>query len=168
MATSTTPVSVYDFRKGTPAAAWEIQNDVVMGGRSRSQLRIDERGHAEFTGHVSLENNGGFCSMQHTLVTPVDVAGLDHFTVRLRGDGKSYTLRVKTDPANEYYYQHAFPTSGDWQLVEVPFAKMKAVHHGEPVDIPNFSGGEVTKVQFLIGNGVEEDFTVVVDRIGAE
>jgi hypothetical protein len=44
---------------------------------------------------------------------------------------------------------------------------MRAVHHGEPVDVPNFSGGTVGKLQFLIGNGKEQDFEVLIDRIEA-
>lgn len=167
MANNTQPVSIYDFRKGTSATDWKVQDDVVMGGRSDSQVAIDDEGHAHFHGHVSLENDGGFASILHTLSTPVDVSGLDHFTVRLKGDGKNYTLRVKTDPANQYYFESAFPTSGEWETIEVSFAKMKPVHHGEPVDVPNFSGDKVTKVQFLIGNGEEEDFTVFIDRIEA-
>lgn len=168
MALSAPPVSVYDFRKGTPADAWRIQDDVVMGGRSQGELSIDDRGHARFSGHVSLENNGGFSSILHTLDQPVDVSGLDHFVVRVKGDGKDYTLRVKTDPSNQYYYQRGFETNGEWQQVEIPFGEMSAVHHGEAVDVPNFDGGEVTEVQLLIGNKKEQDFEIAIDRIEAK
>lgn len=46
---------------------WRIQDDVVMGGRSDSQLKMTADGHAHFSGHVSLENNGGFCSIHQTV-----------------------------------------------------------------------------------------------------
>lgn len=166
-ASPTGTVSVYDFRKGTPVTDWVIEDDTVMGGRSQGAREMNGQGHLRFSGHVSLENNGGFSSVRHTLKPPVEVSGLDKFVVRVKGDGKDYTLRVKTDPANDYYYQASFPTSKEWQLVEVPFSEMSAVHHGESVDVPDFSGGELTEVQLLIGNKKEQDFSVLVDRIEA-
>ncbi|CAH0999693.1 hypothetical protein LEM8419_00993 [Neolewinella maritima] len=162
------PVSIYDFRKGTPATSWVVQDDTVMGGVSAGQIEMTEHGHLRFYGHVSLENNGGFSSILHTLNQPVDVSGLEHFNVRLKGDGKPYTLRVKSQPDQNYYYQASVPTSGEWEQVQVPFEDMEAVHHGEPVDVPNFAGGMVHKVQFLIGNKKEQDFEVLIDRIEAK
>lgn len=166
--TTTDPVSVYDFRKGVSAKAWEVQDDTVMGGKSQGKLSITDEGHAHFSGHVSLENDGGFSSIQHDLKPTVDVSEQEAFVVRLKGDGKKYTLRVNTGPENEYFFQSTFPTSGEWEEVTVPFQEMSAVHHGEPVDVPNFSGGKVHVVQFLIGNKKEQDFEVLVDRIGAK
>ncbi|MBB4078526.1 hypothetical protein GGR28_001139 [Lewinella aquimaris] len=168
MPTSTNPVSVYDFRKGVPATAWQVEDDTVMGGRSAGKLEMTESGHARFYGHVSLENDGGFSSIRHELKPPVDVSGLQRFVVRLKGDGSSYTLRVKSDPSNDYYHQATFPTTGEWEQQAVAFADMEAVHHGEPVDVPNFSAGRVVEVQFLIGNKQEQDFEVLIDRIAAE
>ncbi|WP_420460996.1 CIA30 family protein [Neolewinella sp.] len=161
------PVSIYDFRKGTPMA-WRVQDDTVMGGVSQGQVEMTDKGHARFYGHVSLENNGGFSSILYTLNQPVDVAGLSVFNLRVKGDGKSYTLRVKSDPDQDYYHQASFPTSGEWEQVQVPFGEMTAVHHGEPVDVPNFAGGPVHEVQLLIGNKKEQDFEVLVDRIEAK
>ena len=161
------PVSIYDFRKGTPMS-WRVEDDTVMGGVSQGHVEMTDKGHAHFYGHVSLENDGGFSSILYTLDQPVDVSGLSAFNVRVKGDGKSYTLRVKSAPDQEYYHEATFPTSGEWEQVAVPFQKMKAVHHGEPVEVPNFSGGMVQEVQFLIGNKEEQDFEVLIDRIEAK
>lgn len=162
------PVAIYDFRNSGHDIAWGVQDDTVMGGVSQGKVELTEKGHARFHGHVSLENDGGFSSILYTLPQPVDVKGRSHFVVRLKGDGKDYTLRVKDDPDHNYYFEHTFPTSGEWEQVEVPFGEMSAVHHGEPVDVPNFSGGMVHKVQFLIGNKQEQDFEVLIDRIEAK
>jgi len=43
---------------------WRVQNDVVMGGRSSSLLKIIDNNYAHFSGTVSLENYGGFCSIR--------------------------------------------------------------------------------------------------------
>lgn len=158
---------LFEFTKATPDKAWTIQNDVVMGGRSESSFEVTEDGHGRFSGHVSLENNGGFASIRHEFDEPRDVSGATSFQLRLHGDGKEYTFRVKADLSQNYYYQATFPTkmSEEWETVSIPFASMSAMHHGEPVDVPNYEGGQAVKLQFLIGNGKEQDFVVELDRV---
>ncbi len=46
---------------------WQVLNDVVMGGRSQANFGVNNQGFAEFSGHVSLENNGGFSSVKYPL-----------------------------------------------------------------------------------------------------
>lgn len=159
--------TIFAFTAATPADAWGIQNDVVMGGRSNSQFSVTEDGHGRFTGHVSLENNGGFASIIHTLPEPVSVKGFSSFQLRVKGDGKDYTWRVKAHEDDNFYYQMTFPTKTieTWETISIPFAAMEAVHHGERVDVPNFPGDQVLKMQFLIGNGEEQDFVVELDAI---
>ncbi len=159
---------LFDFNDSTPADAWEVEDDVVMGGRSKGQLEMTDEGHARFYGHVSLANDGGFSSIQHELDPVVDASNGKAFLVRLKGDSSNYTLRVRSQPDQGYFHQATFPTSGEWQTVRVPFESMSAVSRGEPVDVPNFKGGPVQKVQFLIGNKQEQDFEVLVDWIGVE
>ena len=159
---------LFDFTPSTPVESWSVEDDTVMGGVSQGRLEITEAGHARFYGHVSLENDGGFSSVQHQLESPVDVSEAAAFLVRLKGDGKRYTLRIQSKPDQRYFYQADFPTSGEWETVRVPFQDMSATHHGEPVDVPNFDGGPVHKIQFLIGNKEEQDFEVLIDWLGVE
>ena len=39
---------------------WNIVNDDVMGGISRSSLSMNDENNLIFSGYLSLENNGGF------------------------------------------------------------------------------------------------------------
>lgn len=160
--------TLFDFSSDTPPTAWQVEDDTVMGGRSQGQLEMTDDGHARFYGEVSLENDGGFSSIRHTFDSEVDVSDAEVFLVRLHGDGKDYTLRVQSQPDQNYYYQASFPTSGDWETVRIPFAEMSAVYHGEPVDVPNFSGGPVHELQLLIGNKKAQDFAILIDRIAVE
>ena len=41
---------------------WNIVNDDVMGGISRSSLSMNDENNLIFSGYLSLENNGGFAS----------------------------------------------------------------------------------------------------------
>jgi len=167
--TTTPEITVFNFTADTPADAWQTQNDTVMGGRSDSKFSVTDDGHGRFTGHVSLKNNGGFASIQHRLDEPVDVSGASSFQLRIKGDGKDYTFRVKSSHDQQYHHQATFPTKTieEWETISIPFASMKAKWRGRDVDVPNFQGDQVVHLQLLIGNKEEQDFAVEVDVIEA-
>ncbi len=79
---------------------WITRDDPVMGGRSRSSVRWDPAGLV-FSGTVSLENNGGFASLQGPLLDPVLVqlwSTAPGLQFDLAGDGKVYVVQVFTGP----------------------------------------------------------------------
>ncbi|WP_179008486.1 CIA30 family protein [Winogradskyella forsetii] len=147
---------------------WRIQNDVVMGGRSNSQLQMTADNNAHFSGSVSLENNGGFCSIHQTVEKdPYNLTDeMSAFVLRLNGDGKDYNFRVRT-PNGRHLYGYTFSTKADgqWETVSIPFKKMEAKYHGEPVDVPNYAGENVVEMQLLIGNNKEETFEILIESI---
>ncbi len=55
---------VFDFAKTSDREQWRPINDTVMGGISKSRLQLTKDENALFTGNVSLENSGGFASLQ--------------------------------------------------------------------------------------------------------
>ena len=164
--------TVYRFDENSQPNDWEVEDDVVMGGVSSGNFELvqpeepDESPNGRFYGHVSLENNGGFSSIQRRLPEPVSFPGKVAFSIRFRGDGKRYNWRVK--PVGERYsYTFEFLTAGhgEWETTTIPFDAMKAQFRGEPVDVPNYSGGEIEMIRFLIGNKKEEDFELLIDEI---
>lgn len=148
---------------------WRIQNDVVMGGRSESKLRMKDEKYAHFSGSVSLENDGGFCSIHQTTEdNPYSISEKSEaFFLVLKGDGKNYNFRVRT-PNGRHSYAYTFPTKNDghWETITIPFDKMAATYHGEPVDVANYAGEEVVEMQLLIGNEKEEKFEIFIESIG--
>lgn len=150
---------------------WRIQNDVVMGGRSESKLKINEEKYAHFSGRVSLENDGGFCSIHQTTEdNPYSISKKsDAFLLVLKGDGKDYNFRVRTRNGR-HSYAFTFPTKndGNWETVAIPFDKMEATYHGEPVDVANYAGENVVEMQLLIGNQKEETFEILIESIGID
>ena len=166
--TTMSEATLFGFTSSTPKDAWKVEDDTVMGGRSQGHLEITDAGHARFHGQVSLENDGGFSSIQRQMSSSIDVSDKKAFLVRLKGDGKSYTLRVKSKADQSYFHQATFSTSGDWETVRVPFQTMSALHHGEPVEVPNFNGGPVHTLQLLIGNKKEQDFELLIDHIAVD
>ena len=58
---------IFNFEKNKELKQWFIVNDDVMGGISESNLSISNDGNGIFQGYISTENNGGFCSIRHSL-----------------------------------------------------------------------------------------------------
>lgn len=158
---------LYDFTK-QGKGKWRIQNDVVMGGRSESQLKMTDENYALFTGRVSLENNGGFCSIHQTSEKEPFIisAASDAFILNLKGDGKDYNFRIRT-PKGRHSYAATFSTNnnGDWETITIPFKSMQATYRGEVLDVPNYNGENVVEMQLLIGNKKEENFEILLRSI---
>lgn len=156
--------TIYQFTRETGIRGWEIEDDDVMGGRSRGRLAVNEAGNAVFTGDISLENDGGFSSVQHDF-DPLDVSGYRAIFLGLKGDGKLYQIRVESGPDERHAYAFDFETSGMWEVVHIPFAEMYAIRHGDRLDLPNYPGRQMARVQILAGDGREESFALEIDRI---
>jgi NADH dehydrogenase [ubiquinone] 1 alpha subcomplex assembly factor 1 len=146
---------------------WIIQDDGVMGGLSKGRVAINEAGNALFTGDISLENNGGFSSVQ-VAFDPVDVSAFRAIHLGLKGDGKRYQIRVESKPKVRHSYAFDFETSGKWEVIRIPFSEMYAIHHGDRLDLPNYPGQQLAHIQILIGNKTAESFELELDKIWLE
>lgn len=155
---------VFDFGSNPDWSAWEIENDTVMGGVSTSKLSRSEAGLAVFTGAVSLENNGGFASMQYHF-PPKNISGYTKAVIRLKGDGKAYQFRIKANLRERASYIYSFQTTGEWQTVEIPLSQLEPTFRGYKLNQPNFNADQIQEVRFLIGNGKSENFRLEVDKI---
>lgn len=155
---------LFDFSASPDWFGWEIENDVVMGGKSSSDLSRSEDGNAVFTGDVSLKNDGGFASMQYHFA-PQDIRGYTKACIRLKGDGKEYQFRTKARLNEKASYEYPFPTSGAWQTIEVPLDQMEPTYRGNKLDLPNFNADQIQEIRFLIGNGKAEKFRLEIDTI---
>ena len=156
--------TIVDFTKNSKLHSWSIVNDVVMGGKSTSSIRINTEGNAVFKGEVSLENNGGFSSLRHRF-EKLDISNFSKIKIRLKGDGKKYQFRIKPSMFNQYSYVYHFQTNGDWQIIEINLTDFTPVFRGRKLDMPNFSGTELEEIGFLIGNKQQEKFELVLDTI---
>ena len=155
---------IFDFEKNTDLTKWRIIDDVVMGGISRSKIAISKNGDGVFTGHVSLENNGGFSSLRYQF-SNLNVSSYSKFIIRIKGDGKNYQFRVKSK-LNEYHsYKYEFSTNKNWQTIEIPFKELKATFRGRLLNMPTFNNTVLEEIGFLISNKKEEDFQLEIDFI---
>ena len=157
-------IVLFDFNVKSNVDNWRVVDDSVMGGISSSKFFVDVAGNGVFKGTVSLENNGGFCSVQH-YPKPISVKEKKVFSIRLKGDGKTYQFRVKSKRSNYYSYIYEFQTTTDWQTIEIPITELHASFRGKTVDIPNYDGESIEEIAFLVGNKKNEDFQLMIDKI---
>lgn len=155
---------IFDFNKEANIQNWNVVNDVVMGGRSSSQFKINSDGFGVFEGHVSLANNGGFSSVRYEF-EKTEVTKFTKIKIRLKGDGKDYQFRVKDSSSKYYSYIATFSTSNEWQDVEIELKEMYPSFRGRRLNAPNFSHDYIEQIVFLIGNKKDQNFELIIDTI---
>jgi len=159
-----TPRPIFDFNKTATIKNWVVVDDVVMGGESAGTFSLSEDGHGVFKGRVSLDNNGGFSSVRYDC-NKITIDDLTKVVLKLKGDGKDYQFRIKSNGGSYYSYITTFTTSGSWQEISVPLRDMYPSFRGRKLNMANFSGKQIEEVAFLIGNKKNEDFKLMIDNI---
>ena len=158
---------IYTFSNQKNINEWNVVNDGVMGGISKSSLVLTNSGNGKFSGHVSLANNGGFASIQ--LDRTILLSQEKKFIVlRIKGDGKRYEFRIKGKSSQFESYVHQFSTSGDWENLKLAIREFYPQYRGRKLNIPNFNFKTIEQLSFLISNKQEEDFELLIDSISLE
>ncbi|WP_411826470.1 CIA30 family protein [Luteolibacter sp. AS25] len=151
-------------------AKWFPVDDGVMGGVSKGGLEVKE-GNLIFSGEISLKNNGGFSSLRK-VVKGSDFSGKDGFVMRVKGDGRTYKMRIETDArfnGSEIGYQVDFETKdGEFIEVRVPFASFEPGWRGRDLDGPPMDLSKVEEIGLVLADGKEGEFKIEVDWIGVE
>ncbi|TXE05669.1 CIA30 family protein [Gelidibacter salicanalis] len=156
---------IYDFQSPQPdALSWHVVNDGVMGGLSKSKIVLTDKGNGLFTGAISTENNGGFATAKRSFLQK-EVSQFDRINLRVKGDGKSYQLRIKSYEAQQYSYVQKFKTSGEWQMITLYFDQFYPIYRGTSLDRPNYDGKLMAEITFLIGNKRDESFALEIERM---
>lgn len=147
---------------------WFAVDDDVMGGVSASGFRVkDNEGH--FHGEVSLENGGGFASVRREPngfePTLADANGI---TVTVRGDGRSYQLRLKsTSLGDASAYRVMFtPAQDRWETLHFAWHVFEAVRRGTILnDAPAVIPSDIHQIGFLIADRTAGPFCLQVKHI---
>lgn len=161
------PKTIIDFNNNSNISNWQVVDDVVMGGTSNGNFNLNKDGHAVFSGEVSLENNGGFSSVQYTF-DALDITNYKTVCIKLKGDGKNYQFRLKKDQNDYYSYKKKFTTNGDWQTVKLQLANLQPTYRGRSLDMPNFDSKSIEQLTFLIANKKPQSFKLLLDKIWLE
>jgi len=157
---------VINFTHWQEANRWMMVNDTVMGGVSSSQLRI-QQSIAAFTGYLSKENNGGFASMRRTL-SGIELASGSAIKIRVKGDGRRYQLRFRTDSDwQSVAYAASFATVPDqWRVISFTESDFLPVFRGRPVSgMPALDFNRARQIGFLIADKNAGEFKLEIDWI---
>jgi NADH dehydrogenase [ubiquinone] 1 alpha subcomplex assembly factor 1 len=158
-----------DFQSPGAEKRWEVINDDVMGGLSTSRLTITPNKTALFEGTVSLEHNGGFTSVR---TSPADyfLDGFKGLTIKAKGDGKRYRLRLRTTKTVEgVAYQTSFVTQpGIWISPFFPFSDFAASFRGDVVpDAPVLNPADIRQIGLMIADKQPGPFQIEIEWIKA-
>lgn len=155
---------IFDFNKKSDLSNWYVVDDGVMGGRSVGEFYLSTNGDGFFYGNISLENNGGFSSVRYPF-EKTNIQAYSKFVLRVKGDGKQYQFRAKTNSTDYYSYITYISTSEDWQTIEIPFNELYPSFRGRKLNQANFAGESIEEIGFLFGNKKAESFHLEIDKI---
>ncbi len=162
--TISTSLTIIDFNKNTSLIGWRVVDDVVMGGQSNGDFKINNEGHAVFSGTVSTANNGGFSSLRHRF-DKLNVSKFKSIKIRVKGDGNKYQFRLKPNKFNQFSYTTYFQTTTEWETIEIKLTDLIPTFRGRILDMDNYEGKELEEIGFLIGNKKNQEFKLIIDRI---
>jgi hypothetical protein len=162
------PSDLIDVHDPDEVGRWIRVHDTVMGGRSAGDLRSGASGLV-FTGEVSLQNNGGFASVR-TGPRDFGLAGAEGLLVRVRGDGRTYRLRLRLDDQFDgiAYSADLATEAGVWTDVRVPFAAFVPVWRGRQLDGPEpVAPARIRQLGFMIADKAAGPFRLEIGRVAA-
>jgi monofunctional biosynthetic peptidoglycan transglycosylase len=145
---------LFDFAKPDAAKGWQPVNDGVMGGVSEGRLKITDQGLMEFSGVLSLENNGGFASVRSRR-GDLGLRPDDALLVRLKGDGREYVLNLYVPTLRiAYSYRAEIQTkAGEWTEVRVPLKDCYATSFGRKLpDAGPIDAAKVNSIGFMLSD----------------
>lgn len=159
--------TILDFTDARTVSHWKAIDDRIMGGCSLSRPEYVAQVGLRFAGTLSVENSGGFASIR-SAQGHYDLSGCKGISLRLRGDGQSYKLSLRTD---HFYdgvsYQTRFTTrKGQWQEISFPFYEFVPTHHGTRLStVAPIDPGQITSFGLFIAERQEGPFQLEVQWI---
>ena len=159
--------TICNFKDKANLKGWEIVNDDVMGGVSKSNLKINEEGIGVFEGRISTAYNGGFASVRYDCKR-THINKNKNIILNIKGDKKEYKFRVKANRDDYYSFTLPFKTSGEWEEIIIPLKDMYASFRGRRLDMQNFNHNYFEQITLLIGNNRNEYFNLKIKSISLQ
>ncbi|WP_234495766.1 CIA30 family protein [Vibrio maritimus] len=147
-----------DFTQQDEHLHWDAINDNVMGGISSGTMTYSN-GRSLFNGVISLENNGGFSSVNRP-IQPLG-ANITHAELEFIGDGRIYQLRATTwKDGVRINYKHNFATQrGERQVVSFALNEFQAVFRGRLISgDPELTASAIHQIGLLIADKKSGEF----------
>lgn len=156
-------MTLFDFQTPQPAL-WQIQNDGVMGGKSKGKVDFVD-GVLRFSG-FTVTAGGGFTSV--IAERDFDLSAYKGLELRVRGSGRDFEVDVFDGSQigrREVGRRAPFPTTEDWSWQQVAFADLVQTAHGEPVNVGPIKLAGIKSIGLYIIDGQDGEFSLEVDEI---
>ena len=146
---------------------WNIVNDDVMGGISRSSLSMNDENNLIFSGYLSLENNGGFASSRLSF-NKKTLKGVKYLKLKIKGDGNTYKLRLRQDYRRASYSCDFKSLKNKWIEINLPIDDFKATWRGYTYsDYPDPEIEKINSLGIQISDKQEGEFELEIQYIKA-
>ena len=156
------------FTDESPNLGWYIQNDNVMGGRSKGNFAILSD-KLIFSGNTNTDG-GGFSSIR-TQPLQLDLSDRTGIRVRVKGDGRVYTWHLQTDArwrGRTVSYWADFNTSAEEEIfVDIPFTSFKPQYRGFKLDGPELNTELITQLGLYIYDKNDGPFELILLSVEA-
>ena len=156
------------FTDESPNLGWYIQNDNVMGGRSKGNFAILS-GKLIFSGNTNTDG-GGFSSIR-TQPLQLDLSDRTGIRVQVKGDGRVYTWHLQTDArwrGRTVSYWADFNTSAEEEMfVDIPFTSFKPQFRGFKLEGPELNTELITQLGLYIYDKNDGPFELILLSVEA-
>jgi monofunctional biosynthetic peptidoglycan transglycosylase len=162
-----TSKTLFLFENEKEIRLWNTVDDNVMGGLSKGKVSYAQDSCLDFSGFISLDNNGGFSSIR-AIPDNYRLGDYEGIRIKLKGDGRTYQFRVRTDRNFDgvAFKQEFNTTANKWIEIKLPFSKFLPTYRGRILENEKpLDPDEIKQLGFLIGDKTEGPFTLIVDKI---
>lgn len=142
-------------------------HDSVMGGRSDGNVVKTDSDSVQFYGTLSLENNGGFASVEFSLRHQLPAPDFNRLTLSAKADNRTYQLRLKTAYlAQGIAYAAEFKGINEESRYQFSPADFAGRYRGRLVtDLPKLNFADVTQVSLMLADKTPGPFNIELDSI---
>ncbi|QDU29560.1 Complex I intermediate-associated protein 30 (CIA30) [Anatilimnocola aggregata] len=161
---------LFDFTGADATKDWQTVNDGVMGGVSEGKFQITDKKTMEFSGTLSLANNGGFASVR-TKAKKLGLEKGDTLVAKVKGDGREYHMNLSVPTFQiAYNYRAVFQTKKDeWIEVKLPLDKFEATSFGQVVkNAGQVKPTSVNGLGFMLSDKKAGPFKLEIESIKVE
>ena len=164
--TSDLPLKI-DFGQSRDGKNWRVINDGVMGGLSQGSAYLTEEG-VNFSGRISLDNNGGFASLRSPYQN-MDLRSFKEVRIRYRAKGLKLGFRLELNRAFylSYYKKDLKDSQGEWITQSIQLKDFQEYRLGRLTGstISSAELARIIRIGFICAEKEEGDFEIEIDFI---
>ena len=156
-----------DFGSTEGNPNWVVVNDGVMGGLSQSKV-ITLNNSIQFSGEISLKNNGGFASLRGDR-NYEDLSKYAFVIVKYRSSNQDFSLRLLEHDAYYLpYFKHNFSNTGwEWEEVKIPLSNFAQYRLNSQTGsyLKKSDLDKINRLGIIVSNKTEGQFKIEIDYI---